>query len=45
MYGVLLSMSLGASAAADQASGPYIAARQAALAHDYKPASDYFARA
>ena len=45
MYGVLLSMSLGVSAAADQASGPYIAARQAALAHDYKPASDYFARA
>jgi tetratricopeptide (TPR) repeat protein len=45
MYGVLLSMSLGLSAAADQASGPYIAARQAALAHDYKPASDYFARA
>ena len=45
MHGVLLSMSLGVSAAADQASGPYIAARQAALAHDYKPASDYFARA
>ena len=38
-------MTLGASAAAQQASGPYIAARQAALAHDYEPASEYFARA
>ena len=38
-------MMLGASAAAQQASGPYIAARQAALAHDYQPAADYFARA
>ena len=42
---MLLSMTLGASAAAQQASGPYIAARQAALAHDYQPAADYFARA
>ena len=38
-------MTLGASAVAQQASGPYIAARQAALGHDYKPASNYFARA
>ncbi|WP_347829885.1 tetratricopeptide repeat protein [uncultured Planktomarina sp.] len=45
IYVMLLSMTLGASAAAQQASGPYIAARQAALAHDYQPAADYFARA
>jgi tetratricopeptide (TPR) repeat protein len=38
-------MTFGASAVAQQASGPYIAARQAALGHDYKPASNYFARA
>ena len=38
-------MTFGASAVAQQASGPYIAARQAALGHDYKSASNYFARA
>ena len=30
---------------AQDASGAYIAARQAAMAHDYQPASQYFARA
>ena len=45
IFAALLSMTFGASAVAQQASGPYIAARQAALGHDYKPASNYFARA
>ena len=45
IFAALLSMTFGASAVAQQASGPYIAARQAAHGHDYKPASNYFARA
>ena len=40
------TLAIGAPGAqAQQASGPYIAARQAAMAHDYGFASEYFARA
>ena len=40
------TLAIGAPGAqAQQASGPYIAARQAAIAHDYGFASEYFARA
>jgi|TARA_B100000787_G_scaffold93067_1_gene68685 tetratricopeptide (TPR) repeat protein len=36
---------LATGAQAQDASGAYLAARQAAMAHDYQPASQYFARA
>jgi len=40
-----LSGTLITAAAAQEASGPYIAARQAAIAHDYEFAVEYFSRA
>jgi tetratricopeptide (TPR) repeat protein len=42
---VVLSGTLITAAAAQEASGPYIAARQAAIAHDYEFAVEYFSRA
>ena len=42
---VILGGSLITGATAQDASGPYIAARQAAMAHDYKFATQYFSRA
>ena len=42
---VVLSGALITAAAAQEASGPYIAARQAAIAHDYEFAVEYFSRA
>ena len=42
---LILSGSLCTGVAAQEASGPYIAARQAAMVHDYGAAAEYFARA
>ena len=42
---VVLSGALITGAGAQEASGPYIAARQAAIAHDYESAAEYFSRA